>query len=73
MRASSPFTAGDLARWKRDPFGYYRDRVGIVINADMPIAKTDQIGYEYDGVIEVDFQNGWIGSSHWSNFEKVNP
>ena len=68
----APVRLGDPMRWKRDPFGYYGDMVGIVIKTDVPVARAWCRGYDSLGIIEVEFPGGYRGSSHWSNFEKEN-
>lgn len=64
---------GDKVRIKENSFPYVEEYggVGIVQTADAPIAKYEELGYEYCGLMIVQYPNGYELSTHASNFELV--
>lgn len=68
----TPPSVGDLVWMPKPPFNYLRHRIGSVVRSDVQVARTDALGYDSFGIIEVAFNDGQhLTQSHWSNFVRV--
>jgi hypothetical protein len=70
LTVNNPFKPGAVVRWKTNPF-YYDNPVGIVLG-EVPIERSFEPGYDYLGVISVQFPHGVVGQAHWTDFEWEN-